>query len=234
MKNKIFLALAMTFAAQSFAGGLQVSPISIDLLATQNAEGLSLINSIGQPLNAQVRAYKWTQVDGKDKLESSRGILVSPPMVKLPAGETQLVRVMRLSAPPSDVEDAYRLIVEEIPSAVGDGKPGVKFSLKYSVPVFVKPPGIAGMPSLAWTVTEDKNGARLEVTNTGTAHAQIAALTITDSGGKPTALVPGLLGYVLAKSTMRWQVKTPGSATQNAWTAMINGVNQKISFVDAQ
>ena len=69
----------------AFASGLQVSPVTLTLSPTQAADGLWLSNTGDNVVNAQVRVFRWTQEGGEDKLTPSRGLLVSPPMLQLPA-----------------------------------------------------------------------------------------------------------------------------------------------------
>src|SRR5437016_9941579 len=83
------------------ASGLQVAPVSLTLQPTQNAEGLWLSNADDNVVHAQVRVYHWTQEGAEDKLTPSRGLLVSPPMLQLAASERQLIRAIRVGAPPS-------------------------------------------------------------------------------------------------------------------------------------
>jgi fimbrial chaperone protein len=222
------------------ASGLQVSPITLTLQPTQNAEGLWLSNTGDGVVNAQVRVYRWTQEDGEDKLTPSRGLLVSPPMLQLPAEGRQLIRAIRAGAPPSGagaVQEAYRVIIDELPVDT-QGKKGLQFVLRYSVPIFVQPAGAPpSVPQLSWALRQEADKTVLEVANNGGSHAQLADLAFTDSAGRPTAVHPGLLGYVLPGAQMRWALKTPAAtfASGGSWEAMINGntAPQNIQTVDS-
>jgi len=94
--------------------------------------------------------------------------------------------------------------------------------LRYSVPVFV---GASGTPSLQWSTAIDRDGLKLDIHNTGSAHAQIVGLSLAPTGAAPVELVPGLLGYVLPGATMHWTFTLPaGASTANAsLKALING-----------
>ena len=220
------------------ASGLQVSPVTLTIQGTQNADGLWLSNTGSNVVSAQVRVYRWTQEGGADKLTPSRALLISPPMLQLPVDGRQLIRAIRAGAPPSGpgaVQEAYRVIIDELPvsaptsaasSVAGNEKKGLQFVLQYSVPVFIEPAtGPASAPVLSWAVRNEAGKAVLEVSNSGGSHAQLADLTFINTSGQRTDVHAGLLGYVLPGATMRWSLKTlPVIFTSGgSWEAMING-----------
>lgn len=86
--------------APALAAGLQVTPTSLTLQAKQSADGLWLSNTGSKPLQAQVRVYRWTQENDEERFEATRALAISPPMLELAPGARQLVRVIRLGAPP--------------------------------------------------------------------------------------------------------------------------------------
>lgn len=221
------------------ASGLQVSPVSLSLKAAQNADGLWLSNTGDNLVHAQIRVYHWTQEGGEDHLTPSRGLVVSPPMLQLPAGGKQLVRVIRVGPPPigpSAVEDAYRIAVDELPIESPEKK-GLQFVLHYSIPVFVEPAGDAAVsPQLHWTLQRNEGHATLVVSNSGDGNAQLADLTFTDRAGHRTEISGGLFGYVLPHSTMRWALKPAAAVFASGGTleARINGnpASQDLSLAD--
>lgn len=230
------LWLACSVAA---ASGLQVSPVSLSLQARQNADGLWLSNTGDGVVHAQVRVYHWTQEGGEEKLTPSRALLVSPPMLQLAVGDRQLVRVIRVGAPPigaTAVEDAYRVVIDELPIDT-QGRKGLQFVLHYSVPVFVEPAGTTAVaPQLHWTLQRDGAQVALVVSNTGDGHAQLADLGFTDKAGHRSEISGGLFGYVLPHATMRWTLKLPASVFANGGTleARINDTpaSQELSLAD--
>lgn len=255
MPSSLRLALytaAALLCGSASASGLQVSPISLTIQSTQNADGLWLSNTGNSVVSAQVRVYRWTQEGGEDKLTPSRALLVSPPMLQLPVEGRQLIRAIRAGAPPSGpgaVQEAYRVIIDELPvdapaaatspAPINSGaKKGLQFVLRYSVPIFVQPAGEApSSPQLRWSVRDDAGKAVLEVANSGGSHAQLADLNFTDNAGRRTAVHPGLLGYVLPGAQMRWTLSAPAStfAAGGSWEAMINGntAQQNTQTVDS-
>jgi fimbrial chaperone protein len=76
-----------------------------------------------------------------------------------------------------------------------------------------------------WGVKRVGNDNFLEVSNQGNSHAQLSAVTYINHQGGRREITPGLLGYVLPGSTMRWILApqsaniTPGGKLE----VMING-----------
>jgi fimbrial chaperone protein len=239
LRHAVLLAALGLACGIAGASGLQVSPVSLTLPATQNADGLWLSNTGDNVVHAQVRVYHWTQENGEDKLTPTRSLLVSPPMLQLEVADRQLIRAIRIGAPPtgpSAAEDAYRVIIDELPVDM-QGKKGLQFVLRYSVPIFISPAGPdAGAPQLKWTLYREEGHATLEVANSGLTHAQLANLSYVDAAGQRTEAHAGLLGYVLPGARMRWSLKSPPSAfaAGGMFEAMINGNTEQpnVSLAD--
>ncbi|MGL5698106.1 MAG: fimbrial biogenesis chaperone [Kluyvera sp.] len=194
-------------SSAAVAGGLQVTPVSLNLQTSQRAEGIWLSNSSDSPINAQVRVFSWNQSGYSDQLAASQGLVISPPMLTLPPGGRQLIRVIR-TGPPTTVEDAYRLSINELPPS-NLKKNTLQFVLHYSVPVFIQPPGATDtFAKLRWQIQRSGGRAYLEVNNQGDGHAQLSEVSIITAAGSRKNITPGLLGYVLPGSTMRWDLPT--------------------------
>lgn len=217
------LALACLLAAASHASasGLQIAPTSIEMASAGPAQALWLTNTGDHELRAQVRAYKWTQTGGKDQLDATQALVASPPMLSVPPGGRQLVRVIRTGQDAGAGEQTYRLLVDELPLEAAKGT-GVQYVLRYSVPVFV---GVSGTPSLKWSGAPGHDTLELTVSNSGTAHAQIRDMSLLQPGAAAVPIVPGLLGYVLPGATMHWTIALPAgaNATNASLKALVNG-----------
>jgi fimbrial chaperone protein len=220
-------------AVPALASGLQVSPTTLTLSAERSADGLWLSNTGNGVLRAQLRVYRWTQENGEEKLEPTRDLAISPPMLELPAGERQLVRLIRLGAPPQEVEASYRVIVDELPHAATPDSSGLQFVLRYSIPVFLSSDGeMPTPPMLRAELDVSQANAAVEISNSGGFRAQIADLAYVDAGGQRHPLAPGLLGYVLAGKRMRWPLAQPSDRLPHGGTlkARINGEAEEQSL----
>lgn len=226
LRPSLLLLAALACVAGAQAADLQVAPTSVALKPAENAGALWLSNSGGEaPLRAQVRVFRWIQENGEERLEATRDLTVSPPMAEVPAGQRQLVRIIRTSPPAQDVETAYRVLVDELPPADAPEGGGLRFAMRYSVPVFVLPPG--GRPVEHQLVARLEHGGaqpRLVVANRGNGHAQLADLAWVGADGKRQPLIPGLVGYVLPGQAMHWTLPADTPATPGGtFAARING-----------
>lgn len=208
------------------AASLQVAPILLEFPPQEQSQALWLTNSGDQPLQAQVRVQRWTQEGGTEQLAATRDLVASPALLQVAPGQRQLVRIVRLQSGPVAGEQAFRLLVDELPSA-GDAAPqrsGLTFLLRYSIPVFVGTPaptpvetGRRAPPPPAATTDVSLLSARwqdgqLQVENRGDRRARLSQLAWINADGTRVNLRPGLLGYVLAGQSMQWPLPQPQQA----------------------
>lgn len=216
------VALAALFAfSEARAAGLSVTPISLEFTSAP-AQALWLSNTGTEPLDAQLRAYAWSQADGSDQLEPTRDLVLSPPMITLQPGQKQLVRVIRTASAGGD-ELSYRILVDELPDPA---KPlqGLHFVMQFSVPVFA---GAAATPALDWQLSLEADAPVLVGTNRGSGRAKITDLELLDAEGHSLLQRPGLFGYVLAGASRRWPMTAGGQDLIRASDiqARVNGEN---------
>ena len=76
--------------------------------------------------------------------------------------------------------------------------------MRYSIPAFFYPPDTAAA-KLAWSVEQRSGRVYVSATNDGDRHVRIAALKLRDGNGATASFGNGLTGYVLGRSTMRWE-----------------------------
>lgn len=221
----LFMLTAAVWEQNAMASGLQVSPVTLTLQDRQNAEGIWLTNQGENTIHAQVRVFSWNQQGFENQLNPSRTLVISPPMLKLAAGERQLIRVIRMGPSSSTREEAFRLSVNELPPAEPE-KNKIQFVLHYSIPVFIQPKGNSdNSAKLQWSIQRIGQDAFLEVSNQGNSHAQLSAASYINRQGRRKEITPGLLGYVLPGATMRWilPVNAADSAPGSKLEITVNG-----------
>lgn len=208
----LFLPLALTAVGSAQAASLQVSPVRFELPSTEASKPMWVSNSGTAPIQVQVRVYKWDQANGEETLVPTTEVVATPAMAELAPGARQLVRIVRRGPAPAQ-EQAYRLRVEELPSAtpaaVDPGKPALNLLLAYSLPVFLSPQSEQTAPSL----TAQVRGNTLLLTNPGTRRAMISDLKAKTTDGKTHVVRGGLVGYVLAGQTMAFPFEAPAGTT---------------------
>ena len=127
-----------------------------------------------------------------------------PPVFSLPPDGTQIIRVALREPQRVAHEEAYRLLITEVPQAVG--KPGgVQFALRLSLPVFATPAGAAAEPQ--WALHADGAGSTIELLNAGTAHLQVRQIRVRHGSG--AAEVIDEPSYVLAGQRRSWKLRSP-------------------------
>lgn len=204
--------------AWASAGGFSVSPTTLEFRADQLAQGLRLQNSGRRHVDAQLRVFEWTQVDGQDVLTASRALVASPPMASLAPGQEQFVRIVRLDPAPAAKERSYRLLIDELPVAAAQaaGDSGLNFVVRFSVPVFVAGAGDS-TGETHWSLGTDGNGAmQLHADNRSALRTQLADLRILDASGGELYRQDGLVGYVLTGQQRDWALRGTPADFRNA------------------
>ncbi|MCF5053210.1 fimbria/pilus periplasmic chaperone [Pseudomonas syringae] len=237
--------LGLAMGQVQAASSVLIWPIDPVLEADQQASALWLENRGTETANLQIRVFAWSQSGFDEQYQNQRDVIGSPPVAKIEPGQKQLVRLTRTKDVPPGREMAYRIIIDEIPSAVPvatpeDGKTAaaVRFQMRYSVPLFAYGPGLwskvddtrerdpksAGKPDLSWKKITVAGRNYVEMHNQGAVHARLTDASFKQ-GGQSRPLVEGLMGYVLPGATMRWQVPDNLPADQPL-QVRVNGATQ--------
>lgn len=221
-----WLAALLCLGGAADAASLQVAPTALRIDPAQGAAGLTLSNSGRAVIQAQVRVFRWSQHSGRDVLEPADALVASPPMLQLAPGASQLIRIVHTGdAPAMGDEVTYRVIVDELPdTGAAAASAGLRFALRYSIPVFVGADAVpAGAAQLRTRIVEVEGQPHVAIHNVGTARAQLADLVLVSGNGARHALAPGLSGYVLAGQHRRWPLP-PGIDTAGAtFDVLLNG-----------
>ena len=199
-------AAALTFAIATAcaardagAATLQVSPVGLDIAAPGNAGSVRVTNRGTEALNLQLRLFQWAEDKGQETMTATEAVIVSPPAARLEPGQTYTVRVLRLSKAAPIREEAYRLLIDELPTPVDPrtASPGVRIVTRTSLPVFFSP--AKAVPAVTWGITCEGSAIRVRGDNAGIRHAQVQAMTLTTDTGAAIASGP-LNEYLLAGS----------------------------------
>ncbi|MDF3932320.1 fimbrial biogenesis chaperone [Pseudomonas citronellolis] len=229
------LAPLATLPATALAdSSILIWPIDPRLEPDQRATALWLENRGSGNALLQVRIFAWSQRDGEEHYQAQHEVVGSPPIVRVEPGARQLVRLTRLAPSAAGREHAYRILIDEVPTpqddaVVGDGS-GIRFRMRYSVPLFLAGPGLpstAPQPELSWRQVETGGKAYLEISNHGAHHARLTRVAFK-RGDTRLSMNEGLLGYVLPGGHLRWPLQHPLAGGERLW-AEINGQRGEIS-----
>jgi fimbrial chaperone protein len=205
MSAGVAAALLMPLPELAEAASLQVAPVILEIPAPGASATIKLRNEGTTALNAQVRVFRWTQVNGEEKLEPTDAVVASPPIISLAGKSDYVVRVVRLSKQPIASSETYRLLVDELPDPARQRHGTVAIVLRYSIPVFFYS-AQAAAPKLAWSTSQRGGQVFVTATNDGDRHVRLADLKLDAGQGRSIAFGSGLAGYVLGHSSMRWTV----------------------------
>lgn len=207
------------------ASSVLLWPINPALEADQSATSVWLENRGKGPVTLQIRVLAWNQSDFSDEYSAQKDIVASPPFARIEPGSRQFIRLIRQGSLPARSEDAYRIVIDEVPNAAAEQSAergmGVQFQMRYSLPLFVTKAGIwtqprhdlnrspetATKPILTWAIVSEKGERYIQVDNTGSVHARLSRVRWVGSGSEIT-INDGLLGYVLAGQRMRWPLSS--------------------------
>jgi fimbrial chaperone protein len=199
-------ALFASHGAMLQAASLQIAPVLVEVPTPAATSSLKLRNEGTTPLDAQIRVFLWTQVNGVDTLTPTDDVAASPPLASLRPSTDYTVRIVRTSKVPVLKEESYRLLIDELPAPSTGSAASVNIALRYSIPVFFTVPGVAAA-KLTWELQQRVNNKPvIVVNNAGDRRVRLAKLKFTDGKGAIASFGDGLAGYVLGHSSRNFEV----------------------------
>jgi fimbrial chaperone protein len=212
----VLASAAALWLPPASAGSFNISPLRMELSQQATTAALTVRNHDAAPVIVQAEAYAWSQVDGEDRLEATRDLLVSPAVFTLPPDGAQLVRVaLRRSADPRR-ELSYRLVLLEVPPQAKPDFTGLTVALKLSLPVFVA--ALSPSPAeLAWSASRNAGDEFvIGAANGGETHARIMSFTLTPLTGTAGPLQQPVASYVLPGAARSWTIDTNNDNTNGS------------------
>jgi fimbrial chaperone protein len=201
-------AAALLFPLLANAASLEIDPVRIDLTPKQQTAVITIRNSSDQPTTIEIKPVAWSQVDSKDVNTETKELLVSPPIVTIPAHGSQIVRAALRRQPDPTRELAYRINLQEVPPVAAPGVTGVQVALRIGLPVFVKSKNSKSAPKMEWSVLRKADGDMAVVLhNPGTAHIQVSDFSLLIPGSNTLVASEQGSSYVLAGQTREWNLK---------------------------
>ena len=186
--------LQLTSAAPSVAASFQASPVNVEIRAPGSTSNVTIKNEADTPLNAQIRVFRWSVVDGHEKLEPATEMVASPPMAQIAPKSEQIIRLVRVAKTPVVAEETYRIYVDEIPEPTARKANQIGIALRYSIPIFVMP-NAPSEAQLTWSLERSGTDTYIAATNSGGRRMKISSLNLKDASGASVSLGEGLNGF---------------------------------------
>ncbi|MFJ3054703.1 molecular chaperone [Herbaspirillum sp. NPDC087042] len=187
----------------ALASNFEIAPVVLELSSSRTAGVVKIVNNDNHVVSLQIRAFDWNQVDSKDDLQPTQNLIISPPVFSLAPGASQVIRVVSKQAA-GNSEIAFRLLIDEIPSAAEGAT--INFKFRISMPVFIAANGQA-KTQLDYQLRAGKP-ARLQVLNTGNRRSRLLDLMLTLPNGKTIKAPAGSNPYTLAGVTRQYVIDT--------------------------
>jgi fimbrial chaperone protein len=221
--------LCASITAQA-ASSVLVWPVYQIIESDQNGSALWLENRGAEPVSLQVRVLAWKQENFNERYADQNNVVASPPFATVPPGQRQLIRLIRNTPVPANTEQAYRIIVDEIPSPIGGAAGGqskavvgLQLQMRYLLPLFMyggslwtnersdikRDASTATRPVLQWHTVNEGGKTYLQVRNSGIVHARLSNVFWSQPGNQQQGVKTmnaGFMGYVLPGQSMRWPV----------------------------
>lgn len=175
-----------------------LAPLRIELDDAQQYDTMRVLNPSTRPVGVQVRAFGWAQDNGEDVYEPTNEVMVSPAIIVIEPGETQIFRVMRRPMPPAG-ERRYRIAVDQLPDPELEKGGQAMTRIRFTIPMFVDRK-MATPADLAWSI----KGNTLRVANSGQQTVRMVNLNLTDASGTEIPVDGVSLHYVHGSSWIDW------------------------------
>ena len=233
------LAAILVLAFSSLAANAQalsVVPVNLFLSPGQKATSLTVTNQGNSEMALQTRAFAWSQKDGEDQLTATNNVVLSPPIVKMAPGATQVIRIILRQAP-ENFEDTYRILLDQIPPPAEAGV--VHMVLRLSIPIFAQP-AIRAFADVQFHL-EYKNGQiDLVGMNVGNIHEKIRDIVLSTSDGRKLKADSNVPPYLLSGATRRWHIPVEKTQTAPSGTMRLTAhldtgaIDEQVRFVPGQ
>ncbi len=204
--RQLLCALSLLAAAGApLAGSIELSPVRVHLSAASRVSVLTVKNTGNEETVMQVTLNKWTLEGAESAYTRSQELVITPATFRLAPGAQQIVRVGLRGNAPATNEDAYRLLVEEVPPPPSPEVTQMRLVVRHDLPVFVAPRS-AAKSALDVTVQCAADGVRLQVTNIGNVHAQLRNLVLEGAGDRQVLGRWESFDYLLPKAKKNWNL----------------------------
>lgn len=229
------LAAVLVVPGAALAGGLDVAPVLISLSADRPSAVLRVANRGDTERQYQVTLSAWTQSpQGQMVLEDSSALTYFPRMLTLAPGTERSIRI-GLQGKPTDVEQSFRVFVEELPSEADAAAQQIAVLTRVGIPVFVQPVRTESKATIDGLAVAGGKVA-FAFKNSGTVHVRPTSVRVTATDDQGAALFEELVPawYVLARSERRYEVTVPSAVCAKIRQVRVIAAAQAETFEASQ
>jgi fimbrial chaperone protein len=201
--------LLLCLGQSVWASNFEVNPVLIVLSAQTRSAVLHIRNTSDTALRFQANVFTWDQsLAGEMVLTSTEDLVLFPSLLTLAPGEVRNVR-LGTTTPPSTIEKAYRVFVEELQPL--DDQPAatnqIRVLMKFGIPVFLTPTTAVQRGGIQ-ELSVQGGHASFVVQNTGTLHFTVQHIQLQGLGAAGEVIVTQPLTgwYILAGGSRRYDV----------------------------
>jgi fimbrial chaperone protein len=207
---KILAMALLLLPAAALAGSFRVVPIKVFMDARSKTAVLRVTNDGSEKVNVQISTKAWSQAEsGRDEYKDTKDIIFFPRMADIRPGEERIIR-LGYKGKALLREKTYRLFVEELPVSEPGEEMALKFALRLSVPIFIKPAKEVRKSSMEGA--ELKDGMVLvKVRNKGNSHFIVKKIKATGLDSSGAEVFSEDMGgwYVLSGLTRTYALGVP-------------------------
>lgn len=188
----------------AWGASFSVDPVIAHITGQQRITSFNVKNRSSVPTAIELQIFRWEQVNGEEKLTPAPEMLVTPTIFKVPGDASQIIRVGKRQAVLNEKEQAYRLILKEIPAPPKPGFQGLNVLLKISLPIFASKTIVS--PALQWRAKVSDHGKlQLDIHNTGLGHTKILQVHLENGNQTPQTIKRQ--AYLLAGDQQQWSTE---------------------------
>lgn len=220
MFKQLFKVSLLTFLPTLiYAGAVRISPVQVDFIDHQKSSSIMLSNESTESNNLQIRIFKWLQDEnGTDQYLPTDDIAISPSILKLKPNGTNNIRFVRFTNESVAQEQAYRIIIDELPKPVDTRKvsTGLEVLVRSSLPLFIT--NRDNITNIKAEIISIDHQLYVQVENVGSRYILLQDMVITDSlsNKKYIPKLSTINGYILAGKTRKYEITEGGIPFQNS------------------
>ena len=214
---------------RAHAAGLHIAPLQVNLTTAQRTARLELFNDSPAEVVVDAQMLAWSQAgeDGQTALTPTEELVAVPPVVRIPAGKHQVIRVGIVQpALAGPVERSYRLSLTQLPPGSQEST-SLQFQLQFLIPIFIAPTA-PQHAEMSLQLHDESGEWVLSASNTGNVHTKITGIKLKDADAQ-TLMSESKLSYVLPGATVKLRLppKSPALAVRSAEALVMYGDRQR-------